>query len=276
MKQIHPSLLRAKQRALRACLLLGTVLATGTLAGAQTSATNPTGMAPMGASPSAGNAIRPREVQEGATVFFRVPAKETTRFVSYGFRIRNTVYNPEELQVDKDSVTGAAYLTPLVSKQISVFVTTGSGLTFTLLLQPDAALTTASTIAVLDNSTVKPANAGRSAATPAPASAGLEQAVTSLLQSVASGRISSEIDTVEMGQEYRLWEGTRFVLQKSFVSGNLVLEQYELSNLSGSELRVLEQEFYQPQVLLVAIRAHLLAPGEYTTVYVIRPAKEDQ
>ena len=74
----------------------------------------------------------------------------------------------------------------------------------------------------------------------------------------------------ESGQEFRLWQGSRLTLVRSWLGQTLMGERFDLTNTSSTPMRLLEQEFFKPGVLAISVETLNLAPGDTTRVFVVR------
>lgn len=211
---------------------------------------------------------RPREVFEGATLFYQISKTQPTRLVIVGGRVRKTTYIKQDIEVDKDEDTGQIFMSPLSDKPISLFVTTSAGTSFTLLLKPVES--TARTISLTErlDTRAQPAVDARTSAVPT--STTHEQSISALLLSGASGRLAAGIDVQPINKQYTLWRNVKFVHEKTYTSPMLTMDQFSLVNAGDREIRMVEQEFFKVGVAAVAIEQHLLLPGDITTVYIIR------
>jgi conjugal transfer pilus assembly protein TraK len=208
-----------------------------------------------------------KQVWEGATVFFTISDTEPTRLVIEGSRIRSVRFLDQDISVDKDTVTGQAYLSPKTNKKvISLFVTSVNGTTFTLMAQP--APGPATSIRLVERR-VEAAEAVIKVKRPILALS-QEQGITTLMLAAASGRILPGVESSPVVglPEFRLWKGVRFVKETSHEFNGLAVDTYGLTVTGAEPIRMVEQEFYQPGVLAVAIDQQILNPGDSTKVYI--------
>ena len=227
--------------------------------------------------PSGGVMENLREVFEGATVFQRISETEPTRLVIPGSRIRRTTYVKSDLTVMDDG-SGAAFIQPLVNnKRLTVFVTLETGATFTLVLQTDAAMS-ASNIRLVERreqvSAIQTMQARSDFVPAAQRSVSYETAIHELMMAASTGRLDQGMDVSTKQQEFTLWTGSRFVLQRTISSMDMTIDVFALTNLTQQPMRVVEQELYRTSVLAVAIESHLLNPGDSTTVYIVRSVEQ--
>ncbi len=221
----------------------------------------------------------PKPVFEGASYFFKISKSEPTRIIIQGSRIRNARAIKEDLAIDKDDDVGQIYITPVnTQKNSTLYITSQSGATFSLLLQPvEAAAKTLSFVEKSDKS--RDLSAGMGSDVTAAQNLGLgsyEQAITTLLFAAGSpsSRPPQGIEVSVQHTPVALWKGAQFTLVRSFTSATLVLDQFNLTNTGSSEMRMTEAEFYKPGVAAVAIDRHVLRPSESTAVFIVRNTQE--
>jgi TraK protein len=163
------------------------------------------------------------------------------------------------------------------NKRLTVFVTLESGATFTLVLQTDAAMS-ASSIRLMERRESASAMTTPLARPESPPAAqrsiSYETAIHELMMAAATGRLDQGMEASSKAQDFTLWVGTRFVLQRSISSLDMVVDVFSLTNLTQQPMRVIEQELYRQSVLAVAIESHLLNPGDSTTVYIVRAMEQ--
>ena len=89
---------------------------------------------------------------------------------------------------------------------------------------------------------------------------------------MSSERAPADIRVEEVNRPIQLWQEAKFALVRLYEGRGLVGERYVLTNVSGQDMVLAEQEFDRERsgVLAVSIENHNLRPGESTSVYVIR------
>jgi conjugal transfer pilus assembly protein TraK len=231
----------------------------------------PQGAQTASALPRAGG----KPVYEGITLFERVSRNELNRLSITNGRIGRMHFKTDELDVTKDDALGQAFFTPRVDKTISVFITTTSGLTFTLVLQPVPSMP-AVNIALTEQRAAQGQIPQEGAASPGAARApalltqmSYEQAITTLIFGAATGQEIPGVSEEKLGVSLKLWQGTTFDHLRNLRTSGLRLEEYRLTNIGKTTIRVAEPELYKPGVLAVAIEQHVLEPGEATPVFVV-------
>jgi conjugal transfer pilus assembly protein TraK len=175
-----------------------------------------------------------------------------------------------EVVIECDADKGEIFVRPVgdAVKPVNLFVSSQHA-TYTLLLR--RADTPADTIVIRDRS-LRPARTDTGAGLPTARAPQHVRALKSMLVAMASDRVPSDVRVEEVNRALQLWQEVRFALVRQFEGRGLVGELYVLTNVSGADLVVAEQEFDRDHdaVLAVAIEHHNLRPGESTTVYVIR------
>ena len=175
-----------------------------------------------------------------------------------------------EVMLECDLDKGEVYLRPVgaSTKPINLFISTARA-TYTLLLRRSD--TPADTIVIRDRTTRRPI-ANSHDGKPSGRSPQHVQSLKTMLLTMASDRISSDVLVREVNQPLQLWQEATFVLTRTYEGRGLIGERYALTNVSNSDMVVAEPEFDREGagVLGVSIARHNLRPGESTTVYIIR------
>lgn len=202
-------------------------------------------------------------VREGVTAFAKIASDDLTRIAIEGGRIQSWYTLKGRLIIEKDARTGQIYIRPLErGDPVSIFITADSGATYALTLQP---VDMPAESLILQEQTKR--GSRPSAVERAPSHI---EMVKQLALMMASGRIPSDMEVIEHGEEVRLWRDTHFVLLRSWSGSTVVGDLYRLTNTGAGEMRVAEQEFYRPGVLSVGVENHVLRSGDSTRVFVIR------
>jgi conjugal transfer pilus assembly protein TraK len=192
-----------------------------------------------------------------------------TRISIENGRITQVVFDETELRVSEDKVNGQVFVVPVSadrSSPISMFVLT-EGATHTLILEPrDLPVAT-----VTIREAARPGQDGRAVAkTPIERAGALDLGVKRLISVMARGESSPEFKAVDLREPRALWAEASLLLVRRFEGRQLVGEHYVLRNVSGSVMRLAEQELFIPGVIGVSIELHQLAPGASTNVFVVR------
>ena len=213
------------------------------------------------------NALQTIDVKDQRAHMVKISAREMTRLAVADGKIRRLDYVTGELEVKKDPVAGHYLLVPnTLDKPINVFVTTDSGQTHALVLQPtDMPLQNV----ILKEAPSKEAIQARRQRTADQANS-LDASVKKLFRGMARQEQMMEYDVQPVNRTLALWDGTRFVLHQRYIKPDMTGERFTLQNLGTEVMRLSEQEFFQPGVIAVSIEYQILAPGETTEVYVAR------
>ena len=175
-----------------------------------------------------------------------------------------------EIVLECDVDKGEIYVRPVggPGKPVNLFVSTQRA-TYTLLLRRSD--TPADTIVIRDKtarlSRAEPGGTAASARTPQHV-----RALKGMLVAMAADRAPADIRVDEMNRPIQLWQEAKFALVRLYEGRGLVGERYVLTNVSGQDMVLAEQEFDRERsgVLAVSIENHNLRPGDSTTVFVIR------
>ncbi len=206
------------------------------------------------------------DMSDGNTHIVRVSLKEMNRLAMDGAgKIRQIDFVDGELDVKKNDEAGYFLVLPNVPKPVNVFVTTDSGQTHALILQPtDIPLQT-----ILLQEKRKEPDERRTHVVIERAGA-LELKVKRLLTAMARGEHPNEFEVTTPRQEVALWVEARFELLERYTGQTLIGEHYRLTNVSKEPMRLAEQELYKESVVAVAIEHQILAPGAATDVFIYR------
>lgn len=209
-------------------------------------------------------ALQVIDAVEGQTVLAKISARELTRITIDRARVRAVTGLEGQLLVEKDDHTGAIFVRPVdPAKPVNLFVSTDSGRTYALVLQPVDM--PADTVVLRDRST-RPAEHP----TALEKSGSHEKMIKSMIIALANGELATDLERREAGREIALWREAHFFHERSYVGRAVVGDRYRLTNVSAAPMRLAEAELYKPGVLAVAIEQLNLAPGETTGVFVVR------
>lgn len=175
-----------------------------------------------------------------------------------------------EVVLECDADKGEIYVRPVggQGKPVNLFISSQHA-TYTLLLRRSD--TPADTIVIRDK-TLRLARAEQSAAATQSRPPAHIRSLKAMLLAMASERLPTDVRVEEVNRPVQLWAEARFALTRIYEGRGLVGERYLLTNVSGQNMVLAEQEFDRESgaVLAVAIEHHNLRPGETTTVFVIR------
>lgn len=112
---------------------------------------------------------------------------------------------------------------------------------------------------------------GGTSSKPTAMSGDYQRAIKNLMLVMARG--DTDAESTAVNKAVPLWNEARFVLQRQYFDTDMMGERYFLTNVSGADMVLSEQEFYRPDVMAVAIETHNLTPGATTPVYIIKARK---
>lgn len=87
---------------------------------------------------------------------------------------------------------------------------------------------------------------------------------------------SHDFEAIPINQEIPLWKEARLVMLSKYLDGDLVGEKYRLTNVSGKDMLLVEQELYRKGVAAVVIENHTLPPKGQTLIFIVRGRKNDE
>jgi hypothetical protein len=96
--------------------------------------------------------------------------------------------------------------------------------------------------------------------------------IKTLLRTLVVGEIPPGFTVTTRSRSVPLWVEAKLTWAATYEGGDLIIERYELQNRSGAEMRLEEREFATlgEDVLAIALRHHVLAPGGTTSVWLVR------
>lgn len=214
------------------------------------------------------SALQVVDVRDQRSHLVKISAKEMTRLSIQDAKAVRLDHIDTELEVKKDAETGSYLIIPnVLNKPINVFLTSSTGKTHALILQPsDMPLETV----ILKEGPAKQDAEARRSLTPIERAGSLQLIIRRLFVAMARGEQPTEFEVVPTNRELALWTGTQFVLQKRYLGAQIAGEHFVLRNLSKEVMRLSEQELFQAGVAAVAIEKQILAPGESTDVFIAR------
>lgn len=212
--------------------------------------------------PSLANATQILEVTEGQPAYGKISASQLTRIKIVDGRIENIRGIQGEIVIEPDPNSGEAYLRPTTAnKIISLFITSNSGNTYTLLLSPEAIPAT--------NIIIKELSRG-SATTAQPVGSNYKNTLKSLVVGMIREDETSGVDVQKVGKRVPLWKGVNFVLDKKYIWPELVGETYTLTNKNEETIVISEPEFFKNEVKAVSVENMQLRKDASSKVFIIR------
>lgn len=105
-----------------------------------------------------------------------------------------------------------------------------------------------------------------------------EERLKRLVRAMAMDDVPRRCTLSEESRRAPLWKGTDFRMERAMRCGDFAVERYTLTNTSGVEIRLAEQELYGDDIAAVSVeRMHLnhagvisLDPGRSTMVIIVR------
>lgn len=209
-------------------------------------------------------------------VSINISASETNRLAIEGRRIANVVPSVKGvLAGQKDEGLGAYYFTLANAEpnqgSVTLFVSDDKGMTYKLILLPRPM---AGEEIIIRPPGEKTPPTGRAAADGRAAS--YQRRIKDLMLVMADEEIRTGVEAIAVNREVPLWKEGRLVLQARYPEGDMVGEKYRLSNVSPSQMLLVEQELYRRGVRAIAIEHHTLMQGDSTQIYVVRERKDHE
>ncbi len=212
--------------------------------------------------PSVANATQILEVTEGQPAYGKISASQLTRLKIVDGRIENVRGIQGEIMIEPDPNTGEAYLRPTTAnKIISLFITSNSGITYTLLLSPEAIPAT--------NIIIKELSRGSAVSTQAVGTS-YEKTLKNLIVAMQREDEPQGVDVQKIGKRVPLWKGVNFVLEKKYVWPEFVGEAYTLTNKNEGTVVVAEPEFFKDGVKAISVNQMQLPKDASTNVFIVR------
>lgn len=208
-----------------------------------------------------------------------ISANEQNRLAIEGGRIVNVVPSQKGvLTYQKDEALGALYFS-LASDSpnqgtVTMFVSDDRGLTYKLILVPRPI---AGEEIILQPPKEKGGRANPTASTSDRRhAASYQRRVKDLVLIMADEELKDAVDMEQVNKEVPLWKEGRLVLKAKYLDGDIVGEKYDLTNISNSEMLLVEQELYRNGVIGVSIEHQTLMPGESTNLFIVRERKDNE
>lgn len=202
--------------------------------------------------------------EEGVTHHANFSREEMTRIAIQDGRITNMHFPEGALTVVKDDEQGYALIRARDDKPVSLVLTSSSGQTHSIYLTP----TTMGMDTILIKERKVPTKS--SPGTEGARANAQDKSVKRLMLAMARQETDLQDFLVEPANtDLDLWRETHFRLLDKYTGPDMVGYRFVLTNVSGTQVRLGEQEFYKRGVVAIAIDRHVLAPGEKTHVFVI-------
>lgn len=213
-----------------------------------------------------------------------ISAKEQNRLAIEGRRIATVVPSQQgALSFVKDEALGALYFalssdTPAMSS-LTLFVSDDKGVTYKIVLTPRPVAGEEIILRPPGEEAATPAS------TPAPRTTADGRAVSYqrkikdlvlVMSQHDQLNLQETADVIGVNKEVPLWKEGRLVLNAKYLDGDLVGEKYHLTNISSSDMLLVEQELFRRGVLAISIEYHTLPPGAGTDIFLVRGRKENE
>lgn len=205
-----------------------------------------------------------------------ISVNEQNRLAVEGRRIASVVPSQKGvISYQKDEALGALYFTLANDAPnhgtVTLFVSDDKGVTYKLILVPRPV---AGEEIILRPPAEKAAPFKRAAADGRAVS--YQRRIKDLMLAMADDELKDAVETVPVNKEVPLWKEGRLVLLAKYLDGDMVGEKYRLTNVSPSDMLLVEQELYRRGVRAVAIEHHTLTPGDVTDIFIVRERKENE
>lgn len=207
-----------------------------------------------------------------------ISVRETNRLAVEGRRITNVVpAQPGLVSAKKDEAQGALYFTMSGEQSavgtVSMFVSDDQNTTYKLILVPRPIPG--------EEIILRPANDKGSAARKTGASesraASYQRRIKDLILMMSDDELQDGlVDKVDVNKEVPLWQESRLVFTTKFLESDLVGEKYRLTNVSRTDMLLVEQELFRRGVRAVAIKSQTLTPGDSTDIYIVRERNDNE
>lgn len=87
---------------------------------------------------------------------------------------------------------------------------------------------------------------------------------------------SRDLEPIPVNQEIPLWKEARLVMLSKYLDGDLVGEKYRITNVSDTDMLLVEQELYRKGVVAVVIENHTLPSKGQTLIFIVRGRKDNE
>ena len=154
---------------------------------------------------------------------------------------------------------------------VTVFVSDEKGVTYKLILVPRPV---AGEEIIIRPPSEKATPSSRAAADGRTVS--YQRRIKDLMLVMADDELKDSVETIPVNKEVPLWKEGRLILVAKYMDGEVVGEKYRLTNVSPSEMLLVEQELYRRGVRAIAVEHHTLMQGDGTDIYIVRERKDNE
>lgn len=177
----------------------------------------------------------------------------------------------------KDEAQGVLYFTldpeAPVNGTVTLFVTDDQNTTYKLILVPRPIAAEE----VILRPPVDRAAAAKKASAADGRATSYQRKLKDLVLVMADDELQdATVDKVDVNKEVPLWKEGRLILEAKFTHDDFVGEKYRLTNVSSTDMLLVEQELFRRGVRVVSVRNQTLAPGDSTYIYIVRERKDNE
>lgn len=167
----------------------------------------------------------------------------------------------------KDKGFGKAFIKPESTSSFTLFLTDDKGRTFPVHIVPDAKKK-GDVVVIHDMSSVKVVDKKTD---PAMSEADSHiKTISRMMQAMGENQSPMDMTVLDLNQNFSWWTESSIVLKKRYEYKGLVGQVYLLTNVSGKQMVMSNQEFYFKGAVAASIEKPVLLPGEATRVFVIK------
>ncbi len=203
-----------------------------------------------------------------------ISSHEQNRLAIEGRRITHVVPSRKGVMtVVKDEAHGAMYFalshdTPNPGT-VTLFVSDNKGITYKLILVPRPVAGEEIILRPPIAKTVPSSSRNNRALA-------YQRRIKDLMLVMTDDTSEDRVDSTPVNKAIPLWKESHFVLMTRYITHELVGEKYQLTNISPSDMTLVEQELYRPGVEAVAVEHHTLGSGDSTPVFIVRERHDDE
>jgi len=213
----------------------------------------------------AAHALQVIDVADGKTVSVSASMSQLTRIgMTDGSQLAGVFGVKGQVKITKDDDAGEAFIQPMTNKRFSIFVRDEYGDSYNLLVTP---VQTPGEMILL-----RPKRKAASSLQAEKSLAYVER-VKRMLKVVVNDDQGDIIKTDDENKSETIpfWKEATLRLVESRESAMMAADIYTLTNTSGKEMRLAEDEFkpLHKNWRLISVRKSVLKPGQTTHVYVI-------
>lgn len=207
-----------------------------------------------------------------------ISAREANRLAVEGRRIATLVpAQPGLITTKRDEATGAMFFAMAsenVTGSLTLFVTDDRGTTYKLVVVPRPI---AGDEIVLQPPGDKAVASARASARTEGRAPSYQRRIKDLVLVMAEEQgPDPAVEKVDVNKEVPLWQEARLTLVAKYLDADNVGEKYRLTNVSSTDLLLVEQELFRRGVRAVSIKHHTLTPGDSTDIYIVRERKDNE